>query len=422
MTFDDGCVYNEYITHPRSIIMGAGNQKDHHIQDLAEIYAVLALLLKAIERNCAITDDSSSVHQEYVDYLNNIDGLTETEFLNSPYRKNVDKWVDNIITDLQKVFPNEKFDFVNCEVENRNAGKKGDIKIIVSNGSSKSVSLKNYKKGFKNGLQGTSNTWISGTNQILFDSCGGGRFYHPNHPKDPDYAFNGSNTVDRNKILEEIGLAPMIPVYDFYEETLTYIKTKYRDSEWAKYFTPEVAKVWTKDSNDDSEKAIKLTLSALDLIPNELIKKSMIERAGLDGTEELLLLSEKKYLFSLSNDDYKKKVKRANGKDTKVVYYKHKLAIYYELCDSEGVIATIKQPFSYQRNGCWAWVEDYPDGFTSDMIAKMDEHGRIPYDSGGKKSKDKGTPLAWGERRPKKSREINTSANVKLHFKFIFNN
>ena len=79
--------------------------------------------------------------------------------------------------------------------------------------------------------------------------------------------------------------------------------------------------------------------------------------------------------------------------------------------DKKGYIEHMDMPFTLQKNGCWAYVEDYPNGFPDNLL--LDENGKLPY-NGGKKSVDKGTPFGWGERRPKKSKQMNTSTNTHL--------
>ena len=391
--------------------MGAGSQEKHHIQDAAEVYAVYRLQQLAVINGCAINDDVEEKHKEFLDYCEERNLSVDT-FNASKYRKSIDNHIVSIFDDLRKKYPEEKFNFICCEVENRNLGKKGDFMIEFLKLPSKSVSLKNYEKRYSS-IQTCSGTWISCPNNFLFDSVGaGGMFYHPNHPKDKKYKFKGDNkSGTRNKILEEMGYGFLIPeLYDYFEEVLEKIKKKYVYSSDALWWN-DIKDQWKKDCEDYGNEAIKRVMSALKKLPQSMIKERILKQTGLDGAEELLLLSPKKYRCSLFDEEYSDAIKRANSEESWVDFIKHKKNVRFILRDKKGYIAHMDMPFTLQKNGCWAYVEDYPDGFPDDLV--LDENGKLPY-NGGKKSVDKGTSFGWGERRPMKSKQMNTSTNTHL--------
>ena len=148
--------------------MGAGSQEKHHIQDAAEVYAVYRLQQLAVINDCAINDDVEEKNKEFLDYCEERNLSIDT-FNASKYRKSTDNHIVSIFDDLRKKYPEEKFNFIYCEVENRNLGKKGDFMIEFLKLPSKSVSLKNYEKGYST-IQTCSGTWISCPNNFLFDS------------------------------------------------------------------------------------------------------------------------------------------------------------------------------------------------------------------------------------------------------------
>ena len=388
--------------------MGAGSQEKHHIQDAAEIYVVYRFQQLAATNDCAINDDVEEKYQEFLDYCE-VRNLSIDTFNASKYKKSVDNHIDNIFNDLRKEYPKEKFNFTNCEVENRNLGKKGDLTIDFLELESKSVSLKNYEKGFSS-IQVCSGTWISCPNNILFESTGsGGMFYNPKYPKDKKYKFKGSNKVKRNKILEEMGYGFLISeLYDYFEYVLDTVKKRYVYSSDALWWNDKKDE-WKNDCKVYGNEAVRRAICALEKLPQSKIKKRVLKQTGMDGAEELLLLSPKKYRCSLFDKDYSNAIKRANSEESWVDFIKHEKSVRFILRDEKGYIVHMDMPFTLQKNGCWAYIEDYPDGFPDDLV--LDKNGKLPY-TGGKKSADKGTPFGWGERRPKKCRQMNTSTNT----------
>ena len=105
------------------------------------------------------------------------------------------------------------------------------------------------------------------------------------------------------------------------------------------------------------------------------------------------------YLFSITNKDYAKLQERL-GNATNVNTYAKGQSVFYEICDLDGIILTINQPCTLQKNGAWhALNEDRFEGLRE------------------KKDKGKKVLLAWGQRRPAKSKELATSTNTYLRLR-----
>ena len=138
---------------------------------------------------------------------------------------------------------------------------------------------------------------------------------------------------------------------------------------------------------------------ALSLIDNKLVLKRLQKQTGIVGDEHLLCIGKGEYLFSLTNEKYetlKNRLTHANKVDIRVSGQ----SLFYDICDLDGIILTINQPCTLQKNGAWhALNEDKFDGLRE------------------KNDKGKKVLLKWGQRRPAKSKELATSTNTYLRIK-----
>ena len=90
---------------------------------------------------------------------------------------------------------------------------------------------------------------------------------------------------------------------------------------------------------------------------------------------------------------YREILKRVNSDDCVVEYNTNGKGVLFTLRDSDGIILSIEVPFTLQANGAWyrdSSIECHPKEKIS---------------------------LVYGQRRPKKSKEIATSINTYLNLK-----
>ena len=80
---------------------------------------------------------------------------------------------------------------------------------------------------------------------------------------------------------------------------------------------------WEKDCEYYGHEAIRRLIGVLKKLPQSIIKERILKQTGLDGAEELLLLSPKKYRCSLFDEDYSDAIKRANSEESWVDFIKH---------------------------------------------------------------------------------------------------
>lgn len=364
--------------------MGAGSSKDHYIQDAAESYIVYKLQELAVSKGVAISDDVSEKRNTFDNYC--IRRNIEKDFSNSVYKHNVDAIVDKFFLDIFNKYQGMKFDFVDVEKEFRDKKQKGDFIIQFDNNTHVSISVKNYKNGFKQ-IQLCSGTWISFLNNFLFDPAGVGSFVNPF----TNETFKGSNREIRNDLINKLGYGSLINMYDFLNETNDEIRQKYVKSEEARFWK-NISSQWKNDCNYYGTKAAKKMSAALDLLSKDMVKTRVVHMAGLNYDEELLLIGKGKYLCSLTDKKYGEILQRVSNCDIKYSVIGQSLS--FTLFDDKGSIVTIKIPFTLQKNGAWHLP---PNVYSGTM-----------YHSGEK------VDLAYGERRPKKSGELSTSINTYL--------
>jgi hypothetical protein len=369
--------------------MGAGCTKDHFIQDAAEAYIVYLLQLHAVKNEVAITDDVAEKHNYFIQYCEKRDILDN--FNKSIYKENIDVVIDKFISDLLIKYPNRKFDFVDVEREFRDKKLKGDFIIRFEDDSFISFSLKNYKKGF-NRIQLCSGTWHSFLNNFLFESAGVGTFFDPFTQE----VFQGCNREYRNDLIEKLGYDALKEVYRFFDIINDTIKEFYTYGEQALYWK-NVSAQWKDDCAAYGLKAAETIIAALDSIPKDAVKNRIIKMAGLNYDEEILLVGKGKYLCSLFNQKYAQILERANSDECVVEYTTNGKGVLFTLKDSSGIIISIEVPFTLQKNGAWYLPK-----------AKY---------SGTQYHSKEGVDLVYGERRPRKSKEISTSINTYLNLK-----
>ena len=372
---------------------GAGTSIEHYIQDAAEI-RLTALMQEEAERlGVASKNISSEIHEDFDRAC--AAGKIQVKFFKSKYSANIDATYQQIVRDIIEQNPGRKFHFECVESKYRNLGRKGDIVIIFADGEKKklSVAVKNYQNGFDT-IQVCSGTFNSTLNNFLFDDtdCPPGTYITSNGEK-----FVGSNRVKRDRFVKE-SHPELLPYYIQLDSINDDIRNFYIKSEEAEYYE-NVEDKWKKDCSVVGTKVASLMVEALSHLPNEMILKRLQKATGLVSDEHLLCLGKGKYLFSVTNEKYQKLCDRVK-EATHVEIVSKGQSVFYHICDDEGTIISINQPCTLQKNGAWfATNEEKFDGLRE------------------KNDKGKNFMLKWGQRRPRKSKELATSTNMYLKLK-----
>ena len=375
---------------------GAGTATEHFIQDAAELRLTARLQEEAERLGVASKNISSEINKEFQKAC--VDGKIETKFSKSKYSKNIEATYQSIVQDLIKKYPNRKFYFECVDVEFRNLGKKGDILIHFDDGEKISVSVKNYQNGYSS-IQVCSGTFNSTLNNILFDNtdCSPGMYISPYGVK-----FKGSNREYRDGLVRR-QYPELLPFFGKLDNINDSIRDYYINSPEAEHYE-NVADQWKKDCSSVGTEVAPLVVEALSFLPNELVLGRMQKATGLVSDEHLLCLGKGEYLFSVTNEDYHKLCNRVKAA-THVELESRGQSVFYHICDADGVIISINQPCTLQKNG--AWYATNEEKF-----------------EGVREKNDKGTKfmLKWGQRRPRKSKELATSTNMYLRLKECVNN
>lgn len=368
--------------------MGAGSSIDHYIQDAAEAYIVFKLQELAVENDVALTDDVGDKFSTFMAYCSER-GISQ-EFGDSVYKENIDAVVDSFFQNLISKYPDRKFDVVDVEKEFRDLKLKGDFAIYFSEDDCVSFSLKNYKNGYDR-IQLCSGTWNSFLNNFLFESAGVGMFIDPITKQ----RFKGSNRTFRDQLIESMGFSSLKEIYNQFDNILDDVRDFYVNSEEANMWQ-NVATRWKNDCAKYGLNAAQSVVDALKTLDNFKIKQRIIKMAGLNYEEEILLIGKGNHCCSLFNDTYADILRRVNNEESVVKYKVNGKGVLFTISDGEDIVS-IEVPFTLQKNGAWYLCDKEYDGTIYHKKEQVD--------------------LAYGQRRPKKSKEINTSTNTYLNLK-----
>ena len=381
--------------------MGAGTTLDHWIQDGCELYFVARGQELLEEKNYNLT---SSYEKKLEDFQKHCSDRNIVEkCLTSVYKKNVDKHIILFVENIIKKY-NKKMDIISVEVEYRNKGLKGDF-IIKFDDEIISVSLKNYKKEFKS-IQLCSGTWLSFINRFILNNPGGlgpGMYLDSSGKK-----FRGCTKSKREKYLVENSenSEEIITLMNVLEKINIDIKEKYVKSEEMKIWNEHVSTKWKEDCNILGIKGAEIAKNILDMINDDKKKNIVLKMCGLNiDSEELLCIDSNTSLCSCYDEKYKEIIKKLNSDDVKILIINNgpKLVISFvdqgknEDSDDYKIIS-VNIPFTLQKNGAWFLEEEHNN------------------DIGYYHPKEKKI-MRYGERRPKKSKELATSTNTHFNLK-----
>jgi len=371
------------------------NTVAHLEADACEV-AMVSLIADELEKRNVSTDGiSESRKKDLIDHLNEypklkgIVGLSETD-----YYKNCVKWTPRFVSELIDTFPNSTFNVFDVEKEYRDKNMKGDFAIDVTTkegiSSIISFSLKNYNGGVCR-PQVCSGTYHSFIMNILFESDGVGMFLNPLDGS----RFRGSGKK-RDLIVEKNYGIDIVKILHKLDELRNSMKDDFLYSPDLKFFDESK---WKTACYDIGHTGSDIVLDFLEnYVPKNLVRKRIMKMAGLDGAEELLAFDGKNYLNSLVNKKFKRMLEKIPT--CELEYFRHAKNIRFEFKSGNEIILEIDIPFTLNSNGCW---------YKGDNAGDVYEGKRF--------HKKEGIELMWGERRPKKSKEISTSVNTYVDFK-----
>jgi hypothetical protein len=363
----------------------------HLIQDALEAYCVFKLTELSETDNLSISNDSVEKHTQYKQYCDERDIDPSVDKSGKVYYNMYNKHLPVFWNRIKEAFPNCTFDFIDVEKDFRNEKKKGDFVMVIRGYNNKDISfsLKAYK-GSISSIQVCSGTFNSFITNFMFESDGVGMFIDSNGER-----FRGSNKKNRDEEMERLGYGNMLPAIHKMDKILSeQVKPYFTYSKKAEWYQ-NIETDWNEGHQKYGHMAIDLLLPELRKnFSDEEVKNRIIKMIGFDGEEELLLLAPNKMVDSITNERLKVLIDKVRSDDTIIRYYKHGKSIQFDFVNGGGeVILSVGVPFCLQKNGGWF----------------------LPKDKKGRFYPKEDMFLEYGQRRPKKSKEINTSTNTYVY-------
>jgi hypothetical protein len=363
--------------------------EEHHVQDALEIYAVALLQRLAEERDIAITADADVKLAAFVTYAD-LRSYTMEDFETgrwSAYKAAYDKHLPVFFERLVARFPDESFDFINVEVENRNAQLKGDSQIALSSGRRISVSLKNYRNGALR-PQMNSGTYNSFILNFLFDSPAVGTFTDPTS----GLPFRSTPARVRDKVLEANGYGAIIPLMQKMDALNADIRARFISTPEFEYLEEAV---FDRARKECGEAGASMALEILGSIDPARLKARALKMVGMDGAEEMLIMDPVQFADSITNETFSRLRDKLQDPGTTLLVGRRGQGIGFDFVSEGEVILQADVPFTINKNGAWISGDYY---------------------SGTRWHAKEGKDLAYGQRRPRKSRELATSINTYVNF------
>lgn len=358
--------------------------KQHFVQDALEAYAVAKLTKLAEQDNMAINNDSDEKYQIFYDYCEerDIDTRNDHKVYGKMYKDHLPVFWNN----LKTTFPNCKFDFIDVEKDFRNIKKKGDFVVRIEGETNRDISfsLKAYKGGISR-IQVCSGTFNSFITNFLFTPDGVGMYLTENGTR-----FKGSNVEQRDNEIINIGKESMLEQLHQIDKINPKVKEYFVYGDKAENFL-DVEQDWEDWSREYGYMGIDLTIDILNNnFTNQEVKDRIVKMIGFDGEEELLLLDKKRVVDSITNEKLYNIIHKIREQNTEIKFYRHRKSIRFDFVNNDEVLLSVEVPFTLQKNGGWF----------------------LPKDKKGAFYKKENMFLEYGQRRPKKSKEINTSINT----------
>lgn len=373
------------------------NQLEHYIQDAMEIKATELMQTEALRMGIAEASADSKINalrRQYEQHLAERD-LTRDKLTKYPqYEANLHRHIPVFIERLGRTLPNTTFLFRCIERDARNQSLKADIEIRCSDCKLIWLSLKNYRNSVKR-PQVMSGTFNSFALSFLFESAPGvGKFVAPHSSEAEPMVFHGGRTDQRDRALITSGFASMLPIFRELDELNETIKQIFVYSSEFEFLDEQ--------RFDQARKSVgvvgrDLVLQLLEGVPPEHILATIVKWLALDGSEEQLMFDSDRYTDSITVGSFRRLVKAMRG-GAQLNHRAKGQNIEFVISSDGANLLTIQVPFTINKNGAWTSGSEYRDS------------------PNGLFHEKEGKVLKYGQRRPKKSKELATSVNTYVDY------
>jgi hypothetical protein len=368
-------------------------REEHITQDAAEHYAVFVMAHEAERMRVATRLHSPEIYKKFYEYLQERNWTLDDFACTCPaYKSNVDSEIPKFVLRLKSYYPNSTFEFVIDEAAFRNLGLKADFTVKISSEIEPHyVSLKNYVGG--SGItrpQVSSGTFLSFAAGFVFERVGVGTYVDP---RSPGASFKGSNTLERNAVLDFQRRSDLKAPLQVLEDIQQRVRT---DLLSLRFYDAKRVKEVVANIVPEAHSAV---LNIFSILGVETVRKKFLERAGLDINEGVLYFDSVNCLDSITNQRFAELLDLVNDPATDFEVVTSGQSIRFTFRAGDVTVLAVDVPFTINTNGAWYRPKQRFEGT------------QIKIDKGHSVS------LAWGEIRPYKSKELATSTNTYINLK-----
>ena len=371
------------------------DREQHYTQDAAEHYAVYKMAKVAEGLGIASRPHSDDLWQGFLDYLAASPrnwSLGDFTKHYPQYKENVDKQVPRFVAQLKAKFPDSLFEFAIDEATFRNLGLKADVTIRLSTENApRHVSLKNYigKRGIDR-PQVSSGTFLSFAAGFVFERTGVGTYLDPRTGR----TFKGADQAARNSVLEQLGLRELVKPLQTLEDLNSYAR---KELLRLQFYDERAFRAVIEKIVPAAQGAILTVFGVLGL-PS--VRRKFLQRTGLDESEDVLFFDNRRLLDSLTNDKFNLFRRELSSPSTKFEVLPVGQGLSFQFTGAAGAnLLSVHVPLTINANGAW-------------HRPRRRYEGTRVVDDNGKK-----VELAWGQLRPRKSRELATSTNTYVNLR-----
>lgn len=365
-------------------------KSEHHVQDALEHYAAARMQLEAEALRVAISRDADKKHQAFVDYATARE-YTVDWFDGGPwkmYKQAYDRHLPRFVQRLAAKFYDQTFDFIAVEAAYRNEGKKGDFIVLMAPAATtRSVSLKNYRGDIRR-PQFNAQTYNSFVLGFLF-AARVGMYVDPL----TGLRFKGSTVIARDAALRANGYGEIVPAMHELDQLNRDIKAQFVYDPRFEHLDSDAEAIFDAARKRVGNAGADLVAGIVAVLDPALIKNRLLSMTGLDGAEDLLIMDAERAADTLTNQafDELREIVQAG----RVEWERRGQSIVFNFVSEGRHVLPVNVPFTINKNGAWVSEPTPPEGAY---------HAK------------EGLVLRYGDRRPKKSKELATSINTYVDF------
>lgn len=371
--------------------------EDHHIQDALELFVVADLQQLAELNGCAASKTHQDLHQAYVAALAANGHTPESVGKNSrhkAYLSNAKQAVAYLFERLRKRYPGAFFAFTATGKSGRLERRKGDIDIhvLLPDGQTKlhRVSWKNYSSGVSR-IQVSASTFNSFALAFILPSPEIGLFLNPIDGSTHRTAKQGFREW-RDAAIAACGYPEAVPYFRALDRLNDEMRALFLEGDTYRFFDAER---FNQERKRVGAEGARLILQILETLPREAVRQKLLKNIGFDGTEDLLVVGGGQIAESITDTAFSELVGRVREAELRME--RRSQTLHFEFVDDDGVALEVQVPCTINANGAWWRPRERHEG--TRWHPKEKRH------------------LAWGERRPKKCRELATSINTYVNLK-----